>query len=103
MTNMDTYRYLIGAYYGVREMDEYPIKEFVLKEIEDYIDDFCKANNISKKEQEREKNDVEENVSIRVKLQDALLLLPKLGSTTELSLLIKKRLKSIKEEEVDTF
>jgi hypothetical protein len=103
MTNIDTYRYLIGAYYGVREMDEYPIKEFVLKEIEDYIDDFCKANNLSKNVVEKEKNDVEINTPLRVKLQDALLLLPKLESSTELILLIKKRIKSIKEEEVDTF
>lgn len=103
MTNKDTYRYLIGAYYGVREIDEYPIKEFTLKEIEEYIDDFCKANNLSKKMIEEEKKDVEENVSMKVKLQDALLLLPKLEGTTELYLLVKKRLKSIQENEVDTF
>ena len=103
MTNKDTYRYLIGAYYGVREIDEYPIKEFTLKEIEEYIDDFCKANNLSKKMIEEEKKDVEENVPMKVKLQDALLLLPKLEGTTELYLLVKKRLKSIQENEVDTF
>ena len=28
----DTYRYYVGAYYGIREMDEYPSKEFVLKD-----------------------------------------------------------------------
>jgi hypothetical protein len=103
MTNKDTYRYLIGAYYGVREIDEYPIKEFALKEIEEYIDDFCKANNLSKKMIEEEKKDVEENVPMKVKLQDALLLLPKLEGTTELYLLVKKRLKNIQEDEVYTF
>ena len=103
MTNKDTYRYLIGAYYGIREMDEYPIKEFVLKEVEEYIDDFCKANNLTQNIIEEEKIDVEKNVTLKVKLQDALLLLPKLENSTELYLLIKKRLKRIKEEEVDTF
>ena len=103
MTNKDTYRYLIGAYYGIREMDEYPIKEFVLKEVEEYIDDFCKANNLTQNTIEEEKIDVEKNVTLKVKLQDALLLLPKLENSTELYLLIKKRLKRIKEEEVDTF
>ena len=103
MTNKDTYRYLVGAYYGIREMDEYPIKEFVLKEIEEYIDDFCKANNIPKSVIEEERKDVEENVTLKVKLQDALLLLPKLENSTELYLLVKKRLKIMKEEEVDTF
>jgi hypothetical protein len=52
---------------------------------------------------EEEKKDVEENVPMKVKLQDALLLLPKLEGTTELYLLVKKRLKSIQENEVDTF
>ena len=103
MTNTDTYRYLVGAYYGIREMDEYPIKEFVLQEVEEYIDDFCKANNIPKRVVEEERKDVEENVTLKVKLQDALLLLPKLENSTELYLLIKKRLKRMKEEEVDTF
>ena len=103
MTNTDTYRYLVGVYYGIREMDEYPIKEFVLQEVEEYIDDFCKANNIPKRVVEEERKDVEENVTLKVKLQDALLLLPKLENSTELYLLIKKRLKRMKEEEVDTF
>ena len=38
----DTYRCLIGAYYGMCEMDEYDLKEYVLKDIEEYIKIFLK-------------------------------------------------------------
>ena len=29
------FRYLVGGYYGVSLIDEYPLKEFVLKDIEE--------------------------------------------------------------------
>ena len=103
MTNIDTYRYLIGAYYGIAEMDEYEIKEFVLKEIKEYIDDFCKVNNLTKEEIEKNREDVSENVSIKTKLQDALIVLPKINAPVELTLLVKERLKKIREEELDSF
>ena len=103
MNNIDTYRYLIGAYYGISEMDEYSVKEFVLKEIQEYINDFCKANELSKDDIEKNREDVYENVSLKTKLQDALLVLPKINASTELTLLVKARLKRIREEELDSF
>ena len=103
MNNIDTYRYLVGAYYGIAELDEYNIKEYILKEIQDYIDDFCKANDLSKGDIDREREDVKDNVSLKVKLQDALLVLPKINAPTELVLLVKERLKRIREEELDSF
>ena len=36
MTLKDTYRYLIGAYFAIEEMDEYKTKEYVLKEIKEF-------------------------------------------------------------------
>ena len=30
----DQFRYLVGGYYGVTYMDEYPLKEYVLSDIE---------------------------------------------------------------------
>ena len=103
MNNIDTYRYLVGAYYGISELDEYNIKEYILKEIQDYIDDFCKDNNLNKEDINREREDVKDNVSLKVKLQDALLVLPKINAPTELTLLVKERLKKIREEELDRF
>ncbi len=103
MNNIDTYRYLIGAYYGIAEMDEYAIKEYILKEIQDYINDFCQVNELAKEDIEKNREDVYENVSLKTKLQDALIVLPKINAPTELSLLVKERLKKIREEELDSF
>ena len=44
MDVLDTYRYLVGAYYGISEMDEYDLKEYVLKDIEEYIKVFVRDN-----------------------------------------------------------
>ena len=103
MNNIDTYRYLVGAYYGISEMDEYSVKEFILKDIQDYINDFCKVNELSKEEIEKNREDVYENVSLKTKLQDALIVLQKINAPTELTLLVKERLKKIREEELDSF
>ena len=33
MTLEDEYRYLVGAYYGIIEMDEYDLKVYILQDI----------------------------------------------------------------------
>ena len=47
MTIEDELKLQIGAYYGVMSMDNYDLKEFVLKDIEEYINCFVKENNIA--------------------------------------------------------
>ena len=95
MTTKDTYRYLIGAYYGIEEMDEYHTKEYILKDIEEYIATFIRDNNIDF-DIEGEKEDVEKNVSLYVKLHDALIVLPKIKAPIELILLVKDKIREIK-------
>ena len=34
MTLKDEFKYLVGGYYGIMEMDEYDLKVYVLKDIE---------------------------------------------------------------------
>ena len=77
MTLKDTYRYMIGAYFGVEEMDEYKTKEYILKEIKEYIETFLNTNPIDFNVEE-EYEDVNKNVSLDTKLHDALLVLPKI-------------------------
>ena len=89
----DQYRYFIGGYYGVSLMDEYPLKEFVLKDIENYIKDFIEVNPIKEFNYQEEALKVKENTSDKTKLQDALLLLNKMNASMELVFLIKARLK----------
>ncbi len=87
------FRYLVGGYYGVSLMDEYPLKEFIMEDIKNYIIDFIKINPINGFDYKREANDIKDNVSEKVKLQDALLVLNKINAPMDLVFLIKKRLK----------
>ncbi len=88
----DQFRYLVGGYYGVELVDEYSLKEYILKDIRNYIEDFVHENNIDFDIQQEEK-DVKEQVSEKTKLQDALLVLNKINGPMDLVFLIKKKLK----------
>lgn len=89
----DQFRYLVGGYYGVNLMDEYPLKEYVLKDIENYIKDFIKVNPIDNFNYLEEHLKVKDTVSERVKLQDALLVLNIIKGPMDLVFLIKEKLK----------
>jgi len=92
----DTFRYLVGGYYGVNLIDEYPLKEYVLKDIENYIRDFVRVNPIDNFNYLEEANMIKDNVSDKRKLQDALLVLNLIKGDMELVFLIKSRLKEYK-------
>ena len=88
---INTYRYLVGGYYGVSMIDEYPIKEYVLIDILEYIKDYKATNNIDIDEMEY----IKDNYSDRTKLQDALLLLNKMEASMDLVLMVKNKLKKL--------
>ena len=87
------FRYLVGGYYGVSLMDDYTLKEYILKDIENYIRDFVEINPIDNFNYEEEALIIKDTVSERVKLQDALLVLNKMNGPMDLVFLIKQRLK----------
>lgn len=93
MSLEDNFKYLVGGYYGVELMDEYSLKEYVLKDIENYIRDFVSENPINNFNYEEVALDIKDNVLEKVKLQDALLVLNKINGPMDLVLLVKKRLK----------
>ena len=93
---INEYRYLVGGYYGVSLMDEYDLKEYMLKDIENYIKDYVETNYIEGFNYKEEALKVLENVSEKTKLQDALLVLNKMNGPMDLVFLIKKRLKKYK-------
>ena len=70
MDKMDTFRYLVGGYYGISEMDNYDLKEFILKEINDYIKDFKYENYNDDFDYETEFKKVEDELSVKTKLQN---------------------------------
>ena len=100
---MDTFRYLVGGYYGIAEMDNYDLKEFILKDINDYIKDFVLENFDDTFDYGEEFKKVEDELSVKTKLQDSLLVLQKIDAPLELILLVKQRLKEIREEEIGKF
>lgn len=95
---IDQFRYQVGAYYGIQAMDEYDLKVYTLKDIENYIKEFVEQNPISNFNYKDEAEKVEKELSLITKLQDSLLILPKIDAPIELILLVKERIKKIKEE-----
>ena len=95
----DQFRLLVGGYYGVLEMDEYDLKVYVLQDIENYIRHYIKENPIDNFDYKEEALKLED-IPLKTKLQDALLVLNKINGSIELILLIKKKLKQINEEEL---
>ena len=93
----DTYRYMISGYFGVMEMDAYNLKEYVLKDIENYIREFVRQNPSSNFDFSIEVQKIKDTVPVKTKLQDALLVLNKMDNAPmDLILDIKHRLKNIK-------
>ena len=87
------FKYLVGGYYGVSLMDNYPLKEYMLKEIEEYIKAIVKENTIKDFDYKKEAENIKENMSDKTKLQDALVVLNLIKGPMDLVFLIKERLK----------
>ena len=95
MTGEEEFRLLVSGYYGIYEMDEYELKVYVLKEVENYIKEFLqeyKVPNINYLEIAEEI----EKEPLKTKLQDSLLVLNKIKGPLELILLIRNRLNEMK-------
>lgn len=96
----DQFKYLVGGYYGITYMDEYPLKVYVLKDIENYIKDFIEINPIDNFNYKEEAIKYEDELSEITKLQDALLVLNKINASMDLVLLVKKRLKKLNQKKI---
>lgn len=90
----DTYRYMIAGRFGVELIEEYKLKEYILIEIDKYIEDFINTNNIDF-DIERIKEEVHDTYTDRVKLQDSLLILQSMNAPMELVFLVKAKLKEL--------
>ena len=98
MSIEEQYRCLVEAYFGIIEMDEYDLKIYVLKELEEYIKNFVNEYFDPNFNYKEEAEYIKDNVSITTKLQSSLIVLNKINAKMELILLIKNKLKKIKEE-----
>ena len=93
---INEFRCMVGAYYGVKSMDEYEVKENVLYDIKKYIIDFVENNKIDDFDYYKEAESVKEKVSNITKLQDSIIILSRIDAPLDLILMIKKKLKNIK-------
>lgn len=91
----DEFKYLVSGYYGIREMDEYDLKIYVLKDIENYIRDYIETNPIDNYDYKKEAEKINDELSLKTKLQDSLLVLNKIDAPIKLILMVKQRLKAM--------
>lgn len=94
MSILDTLRTLIGGYLGISEMDEYTSKEYILKEVSDYINSYIEENNLDESIYIEEKNNLEK-LSLDRKLQDSILVLNMINGPIDLKLLIRNKLSEL--------
>mgnify|MGYP004458491991 CR=1 FL=1 len=91
----DQFKILVSGYFGIQEMDEYDLKVYVLKDIENYIIEFLENNPIDNFNYRNEAANILDTLSIKRKLQDAMLVLNKIDGPLDLKLLIKTKLRSL--------
>ena len=94
----DNFKYMVGGYYGIKTMDEFPSKLYILKDVENYIKKYVELNgqDIDYKTIAKE---IEESESLKEKLLDSLILLNDMKGPIELVILIKRKIKEIKYNE----
>ena len=95
MSREDEFKILVGGYFGIEEMDEYKLKVYVLKEIEEYLRKFVLENPIENYKYEKEAEKIKESLSLKRKLQDSLLVLRKINGPLDLILLIKNKMNEL--------
>ena len=93
MTLEDEYKLFVESYYGIRLVNEYSLKEYALKRIEELIKNF--ENTHIDVNYEKIKEFVKDKVSDRTKLQSALIVLNSINYDMDLILLIKDKIKNM--------
>lgn len=96
---MNTYnelKMMYGAYLGVSEMDNYKTKEYVLKDLRKVIDDYIEKNNMYYHDEVEAEAKKQSKIT---NLQDSLIVLKRMDASLELMLLIKEKIRELKDEE----
>lgn len=94
----DNFKYMVGGYFGIKTMDEFQSKLYILKEVEDYIKKYVSMSNkdVDYKSIAKE---IERSETLKEKLLDSLILLNDMKGPIELIILIKQKIKEIKYNE----
>lgn len=95
MSLEDEFKLLVGGYFGVQEMDEYKLKVYVLKDIEDFIRNFLKLNSIFNYDYHKVADEIKDTLPLKRKLQDSLIVLRKIDGPLDLILMIKEKIEEL--------
>ena len=95
MEPKEMFKTLIGAYYGICELDEYPLKEYIMHDLKIYIEKYIQTNPIIDLDYQKTSENLEKELTLKSKLQDCLIILPKLNVSMEVLYLIKKKIREI--------
>lgn len=97
MSAEDEFKLLVGAYFGIQEMDEYKLKEYVLKDLEEYIKDFLKLHSLSNINLKEMAEEIKDKLPLKRKLQDGLIALRKIDGPLDLILMMKEKINELNE------
>ena len=92
----DPYKYMISGYYGIELLDEYKDKQYLLKDIRTYINNYLEDNKIEGFDYESLNDEIDKNRSELDKFQDALILLNDMNAPMEPRILIRNRIDELK-------
>ena len=95
----DKYKMMFGGYLGMTLMDEYPLKEYILSDIEKYIKSYIENYPIDNFNYNEFMNQVDKEESDIVKLQDSLRIGNILDFPMELRYMIKDKIRTISHED----
>lgn len=91
----DRIKYMISGYYGIKTLDSYPRKLFILKEIEEHIKDYLKKNKVEGYDYKKLAEELK-NRSLKEKLQDSLILINEMNGPIDLTIIIKRMVKDLR-------
>ena len=86
---------MLSAYYGVLEMDEYSLKEYVLLNISKALNEYIIKNDVIYDIDIEKENILKTPLAIRLK--DAIIILNQMAESQELLHLIKEKIRSIED------
>lgn len=94
MKERDILKYFISGYNGIRDLEEYDLKEYILKDIENYINMYISKE--TRDNYEELEKEVEEFSKVQ-NLQDSLNVLKEIDAPMEVILLVKHKINRLKE------
>lgn len=90
------FNYMISGYYGISEIDDYDLKEYILKDVRDYIEKYIEEHFDDSIDYKLVSEVIDKEYTILEKLNDALLVLKDIDGPMELIIMVKRKIREIK-------